>query len=96
MFFCSNRILRNGLILQWIKVQATSGNFNPLVFPTPYTSRTSYVVVTAEGDSACETRTTKGDDGGYDFNVAIDQKYADRIVVTIVSGRMVFLVTMGY
>lgn len=87
----------NGLIIQWIRVKATSANFNiPLVFPTPYTSRTSYVVVTAEGVADCETRTTKDDDSGYDFNVAIDQKYADRIVVTIERGRMVFLVTMGY
>ena len=87
----------NGLIIQWIRVKATSGNFNiPLVFPTPYTSRTSYVVVTAEGVSDCETRTTKDDDSGYDFNVAIDQKYADRIVVSIESGRMAFIVTMGY
>lgn len=84
-------------MIQWIKVKATSGNFNiPLVFSTPYTSRTSYVVVTAEGVSDCETRTTKDDDSGYDFNVAIDQKYADRIVVTIASGRMIFIVTMGY
>lgn len=85
------------MILQWIRVKATSGNFNiPLVFPTPYTSRTSYVVVTAEGGSDCETRTTKDDDNGYDYNVAIDQKYADRIVVSIESGRMAFIVTMGY
>lgn len=87
----------NGLIIQWIRVKATSGNFTiPLVFPTPYTSRTSYVVVTAEGVSDCETRTTKDDDSGYDYNVAIDQKYADRIVVSIESGRMAFIVTMGY
>ena len=85
------------MIIQWIGVKATSANFNiPLVFPIPYTSRPSYVVVTAEGNSACETRSTKDDDVGYDFNVGIDQKYADRIVVTIESGRMVFLVTMGY
>lgn len=87
----------NGLIIQWIRVKATSGNFKiPLVFPTPYTSRTSYVVVTAEGNSDCETRTTKDDDNGYDYNVGIDQKYADSIVVSIESGRMFFIVTMGY
>jgi hypothetical protein len=85
------------LLIQWIRVIATSGNFNiPLVFPTSYTSRTSYVVVTAEGESDCETRTTIDDDGGYDNCVAIDQKYADRIVVSIERGRMTFLVTMGY
>lgn len=87
----------NGLLMQWIGVKATSGNFNiPLVFPTPYTSRTSYVVVTAEGIQDCETRTTADDAGGYDYSVAIDQKYADRIVVSVERDRMVFIVTMGY
>lgn len=83
--------------MQWIGVKATSGNFNiPLVFPTPYTSRTSYVVVTAEGIQDCETRTTADDASGYDYSVAIDQKYADRIVVSVERDRMVFIVTMGY
>ena len=90
----------NGLIVQWIRVIATSSNFD-IVFssyalPISFTSRTSYVVTTAEGEKGCETRTTKDDDSGYDYGIGIDQKYADHIVVTIAKDRMAFLIMVGY
>ena len=88
------------MLIQWIRAKATSSNFNipfsSYNLPLSFSSRTSYVVVTAEGVGDCETRTSKDDDSGYDYNVGIDQKYANRIVLTNVNERMLFLVMIGY
>ena len=81
--------------MQWINTQATSTNFQALI-PIPFTSRSSYIVVTAEGDKDCETRTSQEDTEGYDFNIAIDQKYNNKINFTVVKNRKIFALMIGY
>lgn len=86
------------MIIQWIGSVAEKSNFE-ISLPLSFTSRTSYIVVSAEGVGNCETRTTKDDDSGYDAGVGIDQKYENKIVVTVVfnsARRKVFLLCIGY
>jgi hypothetical protein len=85
----------NGLLIQWVRILATSDNYN-VPFPLSFSSRFSYVITTAEGGVDCETRTTKDDEEGFDFSIAVDQKYAGSATITIKKNRMAFLIMIGY
>lgn len=86
--------LGNGLLVQWIKTGSGDSNLS-VTLPIAYSSRTSYFAFVTSGVSDCETRTTKEDSDGYDYTPGIDQKYANRIVLSKTKGTICFILCIG-